>query len=430
MNEEIDESEFYHQDFTTASDWEIFIARIEEIINQWSTEEKQGEDKHETYGIWIIKTEKICFAEFEFNLQHYRKSTLDAESPTEDNDNGVNKTESPMHKIFNFELFDADNSTTHTCLSQWYGLDEFMVISPVKNVGVTTESRIKILLSSIYVVSSNLNFGIPIFIQIQEKWQECYLGVYEGERIRTNFEMVHLKRGPPHCQYLTGLLDLFKTKIMSPINIETITVSVQLTYTINNFGDFTWKRSINQHEDADNFSLLPFGVSHDPVCSMIIKTFWSHLPDHLIVDSESYSDFDPMQAPNWSLLVKFNYDQVCLLSDALTEFQHLFQNNTNIFQILGDYASVPLPENNPLDVLTEPVVPTISSLLSRAARNSLTRNLRGVPPIEESVLVPLLYFLFPDADEQTKHPYGNKDNVKEDVSEQNVSLASNSIFNT
>lgn len=36
MNEEIDEFEIYHQDFTTASEWEVFIARLEEILNEWS----------------------------------------------------------------------------------------------------------------------------------------------------------------------------------------------------------------------------------------------------------------------------------------------------------------------------------------------------------------------------------------------------------
>lgn len=403
MNEEIDESELYHRDFTTASNWEIFIARLEEVINQWSTDEIQGEDKYDTYGVWNIRTERISFVEVDFNLQHYRKNTLQIDSPTEETAHVDNKPKNPIQSMHDFELFDSNNSTTHTCLSTWYGLDEYMVISPVKDAGITTESRIKILLSSIYIVASNLGFGIPIFVQIQEKWQACYLGVYEEQGVRTNFEMVHLRRGPPPCKYLTGLLELFKTKIMSPIHIETITVSVQLTYVLSYFGNHTWRHSIHQLDG--NYTLLPFGVTHEPVSSIVLKTSWSHLPDHQIVDSESYSDFDPMQAPKWSLLAKFNYDEVALLGDTLRKFLHLFKNNTNVIDLISDYITLPSPESSPLDVLTEPVVPTISTLFNRAARKSLTRNQKSVAPIEDSVLVSLLYFLFPDADERCIHLY-------------------------
>lgn len=32
--EEIDDNEFFHQDFTTATEWEIFISRLEEIFHE------------------------------------------------------------------------------------------------------------------------------------------------------------------------------------------------------------------------------------------------------------------------------------------------------------------------------------------------------------------------------------------------------------
>lgn len=35
MAEEIDDNEFFQQDFTTASEWEIFNARLEEIFHEW-----------------------------------------------------------------------------------------------------------------------------------------------------------------------------------------------------------------------------------------------------------------------------------------------------------------------------------------------------------------------------------------------------------
>lgn len=55
MNVELDETEFYHQDFTTATDWEVFIARLEEIIYEW----KGSGVSEETGNGWVIRDEKV-----------------------------------------------------------------------------------------------------------------------------------------------------------------------------------------------------------------------------------------------------------------------------------------------------------------------------------------------------------------------------------
>ena len=35
MNEEVDDQDFYQHDFTTTTDWEIFVAHLEKIIQEW-----------------------------------------------------------------------------------------------------------------------------------------------------------------------------------------------------------------------------------------------------------------------------------------------------------------------------------------------------------------------------------------------------------
>nr|CAH7743525.1 unnamed protein product [Callosobruchus chinensis] len=415
MNEEIDDSEFYHQDFTTASEWEIFIARMEEIINQWKTDELNNEAPVEQCGIWEIQTEKITFADFEFNFLFYRKKTDFADS-SESSEENEKQIKSPIDTLFDFELYNENNYAEHSCLSSWYGLDEYYVLTPTGNIGITTESKIKTLLSSAYVVSSSLNCERPTFIQIREKWQKCYLGVYEGNGIRTNFEMVHLRKGPSHCYYLNGLLDMFKSKIMSPSSLDCVTVSVQLKYNLTDFGSFQWKQDHLDHENLD-VDILPFGVTVDPVSCLVLKASWNHLADNLVMDSEGHSDFDPMTAPKWSCLIKMTSEPVCLLGDSLLEFLNNLNGNSTVYDILGDYAALPSVESNPLDLLTEPAVPTITSLLSKAARRSSKSN-KGSPPIAESILVSLLYYLFPDADENSGFPYGGKED-KENVEKTN-----------
>lgn len=55
MNVELDETEFYHQDFTTATDWEVFIARLEEVIYEW----RAACATEEITNFWAIKEEKV-----------------------------------------------------------------------------------------------------------------------------------------------------------------------------------------------------------------------------------------------------------------------------------------------------------------------------------------------------------------------------------
>jgi len=53
------------------------------------------------------------------------------------------------------------------------------------------------------------------------------------------------------------------------------------------------------------------------------------------VDSESYSDFEPSQAPHWSVRVKMVEKPACLLSEYLTEFIHLCNSNRSMQDLLG-----------------------------------------------------------------------------------------------
>ena len=42
-----------------------------------------------------------------------------------------------------------------------------------------------------------------------------YVGVCEGGGVHTSYDMVHLCQTPPSCGHLAGLLDVFKSKIVS-----------------------------------------------------------------------------------------------------------------------------------------------------------------------------------------------------------------------
>lgn len=52
-------------------------------------------------------------------------------------------------------------------------------------------------------------------MQIHQKWRRMYVGECQGPGVRTDFEMVHLRKVPSQYTHLSGLLDIFKTKIVS-----------------------------------------------------------------------------------------------------------------------------------------------------------------------------------------------------------------------
>nr|CAI5819488.1 unnamed protein product [Callosobruchus analis] len=99
MNEEIDDSEFYHQDFTTASEWEIFVARMEEIINQWKTDELNNEAPIQQCGNWEIQTEKITFVTSNSIYFSIERKTDFADS-SESSEENEKQTKSPIDTLY------------------------------------------------------------------------------------------------------------------------------------------------------------------------------------------------------------------------------------------------------------------------------------------------------------------------------------------
>lgn len=62
--EEIEDADLYHVDFTTASEWEVFIARIEEIIQEWKlyTRSLYPPKLKISSATWHSRSEEVSFA--------------------------------------------------------------------------------------------------------------------------------------------------------------------------------------------------------------------------------------------------------------------------------------------------------------------------------------------------------------------------------
>ncbi|XP_031179854.1 rab3 GTPase-activating protein catalytic subunit isoform X3 [Sander lucioperca] len=314
------------------------------------------------------------------------------------------------------EVFEITDFTT---ASDWerYGIREFVVINPGTNCeAIISESKCNLLLSSISISLANSGCQVPMFVQIQQKWRRVYAGECQGPGVRTDFEMVHLRKVPSQYNHLSGLLDIFKSKIgctLSPL--PPINIAIRFTYILQDWQQYSWPQ---QPPDFDTllggevggveFGKLPFGACEEPISELHLATTWPHLTEGIVVDNDVYSDLDPLQAPHWSVRVRTAENPQCLLGDVLTEFFRLCCRKESTEEILGrGLAEEEVKENSDissaLSKLTEPAATVPISKLSvsnmvHSARKHIRRHRRiDESPLNADVLSSILLYLFPDA---------------------------------
>lgn len=160
--------DFYHHDFTTASEWEVFIARLEEIIHEWKLPHskiepalKPGDFLNST---WQVKSEELNFANYPFLLKHFKLKTPDSDDVTDSSDASDEDPNTQSHiDILNitndFVRIDQD----HLEIARYYGIREFILLTPGKRISISDETRIKILVSSLTIASTNANWYVFFF---------------------------------------------------------------------------------------------------------------------------------------------------------------------------------------------------------------------------------------------------------------------------
>ncbi|XP_018417310.1 PREDICTED: rab3 GTPase-activating protein catalytic subunit isoform X2 [Nanorana parkeri] len=410
------ESEVFEiTDFTTASEWERFISKVEEVLNDWKligeSAKKTPEKGEYTNGVWEEKGEDISFADFKFGIKHHYLVQESAEKE-EKEDGGEDSLPVCMQDLL---CTNNDFPAIAHCLVRWYGLREFVVISPAANDAVISESKCNLLLSSVSIALGNTGCQVPVFVQIHQKWRKLYVGECQGPGVRTDFEMVHLRKVPNQYTHLSGLLDIFKSKIACPLtSLPPVSIAIRFTYILQDWQGYFWPQ---QPPDIDaviggevgglEFGKLPFGACEDPISELHLATTWPCLTEGIIVDNDVYSDLDPLQAPQWSVRVRKADNPQCMLGDFVTEFFKLCRRKESTDELLGKSA---FEENGrdtadisqALSRLTEPApVPihklSVTGMVSSARKKIRKHRGAAESPLSSDVLNAVLFFLFPDA---------------------------------
>lgn len=271
----------------------------------------------------------------------------------------------------------------------------------------------------------------------------AFLGICEHENTRVNFDIIHLAQTHPSCKYLSGLLDMFREKIPYEYK-EPATVSVRFTYNLKQFANSAHilKRKFAFCDRQDETSveielksnaILPFGVSVDPVREIVLYCKWLEVADNVVMDSRNYTDFDPMVAPNWSFRLHYEAIPNTFMHECLFEFLQQCESSRTLAEIIGgEYALSATTELacrdelNPLERLTVSKISKITSSMLSAALSTegqpkkttkKSKPLEG--PLKDDQLMSMLYYLFPDAQDNALNPYKMPvmDIVSENVNE-------------
>ncbi|KAM9802175.1 rab3 GTPase-activating protein catalytic subunit isoform 7-T11 [Syngnathus typhle] len=156
------ESEVFEiTDFTTASEWERFVSRVEEVLNEWkltgNSTRMSPKKSNYSSGTWEENSQEINFVDFKFSITHY------ALVQEHENNTNTELEEAPFPFAMQ-ELLCTNNDfppRAH-CLVRWYGIREFVVISPGANVeAIISESKCNLLLSSISISLVNIGWATP-----------------------------------------------------------------------------------------------------------------------------------------------------------------------------------------------------------------------------------------------------------------------------
>jgi Rab3 GTPase-activating protein catalytic subunit len=144
---------------------------------------------------------------------------------------------------------------------------------------------------------------------------------------------------------------------------------VHFTYVLRDFDLFCWPQLPPDFDKQDKkgaiaeISELPFGSTSDPVSELNLSTTWPSLAEDVVVDNSVYSDLDPMEAPRWTLRVRYG-KHTCLMDECLTHFLKLSDYHQSIEEIIGHIPSNSSEPDSKLDIagalqrLTYPHLPS------------------------------------------------------------------------
>ncbi|KMY87498.1 uncharacterized protein Dsimw501_GD22903, isoform B [Drosophila simulans] len=434
MAEEIDDNEFYRENFSADSDWEVFNAQLGEILQKWDVSadsETRNLKSEEIFSCnWKVERERLDMLRNGIEVEYHQAILEDEELARAEAKESTCLQRTSCHH----DLMSTGNSfgppirssqELHI-LARIYGLRRFIVLHPVNPTlnYMKSTSEFNFFLSAVAVVSAEVQSVVPIFVQIYDPKWNYFTGVALAPALRTNFRLIGLEKAPPECRFLMGLLTLFREKVPTSYS-QAAMISVCTTYALDTMRirmpmyvpfdhglsseDIVVDGEVS-HLEIQQFCALPHGYKPESRTEIYLVYTWPELSEHVAFDSEQRSDFVPTKAPLGKIYL--SVEASSYLSCCLRDYQSVAEVTRSLESFVGrnfsGTSSGAEAASNPLDRITEhKLTKRRERSFELPAQAGLTKRLPG--PMTESELSELLAYLFPDMHpEMALFPYAKK----------------------
>eukprot|EP00095_Tigriopus_kingsejongensis_P007273 maker-scaffold144_size312663-snap-gene-2.35 protein:Tk07273 transcript:maker-scaffold144_size312663-snap-gene-2.35-mRNA-1 annotation:"hypothetical protein BRAFLDRAFT_221256" len=423
------EDTFEIEDFTALSDWERFVAALEDILRDWGVShyDPRPADRSPERHTWPWRQDRqsITFMDCGFWATRFHRPnpqvTEGSESIPPPVERGSQDPPPPPEAFQSLMNGTGDFPCAAHPVHYFYGLEDYIVLMPQGSEEVDNLTRIQMTLSTLTVAVHNMECAIPIFVQVMKRAKAEFAGVWANDRFRTMFEMAVLNKVPTSCRNLSEILYVFQEKLSQPIplSVRGCRCTLRRTYRLEDWTSHAWTQS---PPDLDLFTMfggqlgylndlrhLPFGAEKDPVKQLLLNTTWPGLVEETVLENDIHNDLDPLEAPQWSVSVQFEDQPQCLLGEYMNMFAKVSENHESMVKVLGDYmASSEYDVDESLDNVPQALKrltgPTYELTdLIKSWRSKRASQKAG--PIKDDYLFKILEYLFPDSAEKPEFPY-------------------------
>ncbi|KAF0299975.1 Rab3 GTPase-activating protein catalytic subunit [Amphibalanus amphitrite] len=364
-------------DFTSASDWERFIGSVTELLHEWKADKEpltapEGkETPTATPSRPTLQQSEVDFAGCRFIVTFVdlpgraeRRSSVpsapsaDPSVPSgappasprsgEDSDDEPERLPPALDELRSAAADFRPGAAAHP-VAEAFGVRRFITVRPSAEPGVNSESKARILLSSLHMALREAAWDIPMFVQVHRLAMQYFMGTCVGEGVLVEFHTILLKRAPSHLYYLSGLLDLFKQKLSSRA-VPAVSVSLRLQYTVDDFGPLTYCGEAPDPAeleavlpDLDGETALPLDAAEglEPLAGLDLMACWHQVAETLLVE-DSYSQLNPRHAPLWRVRARPAARAVGLLGLCLKDVW-MFCHRRDTFEDLVGRAIIDTP---------------------------------------------------------------------------------------
>ncbi|XP_047740524.1 rab3 GTPase-activating protein catalytic subunit isoform X2 [Hyalella azteca] len=426
-----DEEVFEIVDFTTASEWEVFTAAVEEAIQGWGLAgggrsiPPPPSSSVSASSQWREQKQIINYSDFPFELSyHCPLETGSSEESSNHGDFGEEESYEDSLPPSLAYIHDCSNCFPNRahCVARWYGLREFIIAAPASSSCSVAPSKARLLLSALTLAANNTGCEVAMLVQVLKPAERVFMGSVTAPGLRATLDMIHFRCSPPvECQDYEGLVELISDKVgIERLRLEPVS-SIRFTYIINEWPEEAcWAQTppdldleLGDLGDLGYSGLkqLPFGLLYDPVRELHLSAAWPRLPHGSFEDSLLRFTLDPCDAPCWTAKVLppaggvEGPEVAGLLGEHLMELLHACRDERSVPELLGSAFSDHGAQggrdvSSALDRLTEHAVPSLGAVLLGPHRHRAAGNKRGSTvqqgPLSEEVIAAILNFLFPE----------------------------------